>query len=111
MAASYVITGHKVNYRGVTLPKPFEPKDGNWGAFELAARYSKLKMDEKAFPIFADLTRSAKIATAWVIGINWYLNRNTKFTVDYEQTDFKGGASTGDRKQEKIIFSRLQISY
>lgn len=110
-AASFLITGQKVNYRGVTLPKPFEPKDRNWGAFELAARYNKLKVDEKAFPLFADLTRSAKTATAWAVGVNWYLNRNAKFTVDYEQTDFDGGASTGDRKSEKIVFGRLQISY
>lgn len=110
-AASFLLTGQKVNYRGVTLPKPFEPKDRNWGAFELAARYNKLKVDEKAFPVFADLTRSAQTATAWAVGVNWYLNRNAKFTVDYEQTDFDGGASTGDRKSEKIIFSRLQISY
>lgn len=110
-AASYVITGQKVNYRGVTLPKPFEPKDGNWGAFELAARYSKLTIDKDAFPIFADLTRSAKTATAWSVGVNWYLNRNARLTVDYEQADFEGGASTGDRKSEKIVFSRLQINY
>jgi len=110
-AASYVIIGQKVNYRGVTLPKPFEPKDGNWGAFELATRYSKLTIDKDAFPIFADLARAAQTATAWAVGINWHLNRNAKFTVDYEQTDFEGGASTGDRKSEKIVFSRLQISY
>ena len=110
-AASYVLTGQKVNYRGVTLSKPFEPKDGNWGAFELAARYSKLTIDKNAFPIFADPARSAQTAAAWAVGINWYLNRNAKLAVDYERTDFDGGASTGDRKQEKIIFSRLQISY
>jgi phosphate-selective porin OprO/OprP len=45
------------------------------------------------------------------VGINWYLNKNARFTVDYEQTKFAGGASAGDRKQEKIIFSRLQLSY
>jgi phosphate-selective porin OprO/OprP len=111
VAASYVFTGQKISYRGMTLPKPFEPKAGNWGAFELAARYSKLNVDKEAFPIFADSTRSAQTATAWAVGINWYLNKNAKFTVDYEQTKFKGGASTGDRKQEKIIFSRLQLSY
>jgi phosphate-selective porin OprO/OprP len=111
VAASYVFTGQKVSYRGVTLPKPFEPEDSNWGAFELAARYNKLNVDKEAFPIFADLARSAQTATAWAVGINWYLNKNARFTVDYEQTKFAGGASAGDRKQEKIIFSRLQLSY
>lgn len=111
VAASYVITGQKVNYRGVALPKPFEPRESSWGAFELAARYNKLKVDEKAFPLFADPTRSAQTATAWAVGVNWYLNRNSKFTVDYEQTKFAGGAIAGNRKTEKIIFSRLQLSY
>jgi phosphate-selective porin OprO/OprP len=111
VAASYVLTGQKISYRGMALPKPFEPKDRNWGAFELAARYSKLHVDQDAFPIFADPARSAQAATAWSVGINWYLNRNAKFTLDYEQTGFIGGASTGDRQQEKIIFSRLQLSY
>jgi phosphate-selective porin OprO and OprP len=110
-AASYVITGQKVNYRGVALPKPFEPQERSWGAFELAARYNKIKVDDKAFPLCADLTRSAQTATAWAVGLNWYLNRNSKFTVDYEQTKFEGGAVTGNRKTEKIIFSRLQLSY
>ncbi|MGH7598029.1 MAG: OprO/OprP family phosphate-selective porin [bacterium] len=111
VAASYIITGQKVNYRGVTLPKPFEPKESSWGAFELAARYNKLKVAENAFPIFADIARSAQTATAWAVGINWYLNRNSKFTVDYEQTKFDGGATAGNRQTEKIIFSRLQLSY
>lgn len=111
VAASYVLTGQKVSYRGVTIPKPFEPKDNNWGVFELAARYNKLKVDKNAFPIFADLTRSAQTATAWAVGLNWYLNKNAKFTLNYEQTTFAGGASTGDRQQEKIIFSRFQLSY
>ncbi|MCG3120517.1 MAG: hypothetical protein ALAOOOJD_03258 [bacterium] len=111
VAASYVLTGQKVTYRGVATPKAFEPKDSNWGAFELAARYNKLTVDKDAFPIFADLTRSAQTATAWAVGLNWYLNKNAKFTLNYEQTNFGGGASPGDRKQEKIISSRLQLSY
>jgi phosphate-selective porin OprO/OprP len=111
VAASYVLSGQKLAYKGVVLSKPFEPRENNWGAFELAARYSKLNVDKAAFPIFADPTKSAQTATAWAVGINWYLNKNIKFTVDYEQTGFEGGANTGDRKPEKIMFSRLQLSY
>ncbi len=111
MAGSFMLTGHKLSYRGVALPKPFEPKDGNWGAFELATRYGKIEIDDAAFPIFADPAKAAQEATAWSLGLNWYLNRNVKFTVDYEQTEFKGGAGTGNRAAEKVIFSRLQISY
>jgi len=111
VAASYVLTGQNITYRGVALPKPFEPKNSSWGAFELAARYGKLKVDNATFPLFADPARAAQEATAWSVGLNWYLSKNTKFTVDYEETEFTGGASAGNRATEKIIFSRLQISY
>lgn len=111
VAASYVISGNAVTYRGVTLPKPFDPKTGSWGALELAGRYNKLNADKDAFPVFANPASAAQSATGWSVGVNWYLNKNAKFTVDYEQTKFEGGATTGDRKEEKIIFSRLQISY
>ncbi len=111
IAASWMLSGHKLTYRGVSLSKPFDPKTGSWGALELKARYSKLEVDKDAFPIFADPARSAQAAKAWAVGINWYWSKNVKFSVDYEQTDFTGGAATGDRTQEKIIFSRLQLSY
>lgn len=111
IAASYVISSNAVTYRGVNMPKPFDPKAGSWGALELAARYNKLNTDKDAFPVFANPASAAQSATGWSVGFNWYLNKNAKFTVDYEQTKFEGGAAVGDRKQEKIIFSRLQISY
>ena len=111
VAASYVLSSQKVTYRGVTVSKPFDPKAGSWGVLELSARYNKLNADKDAFPVFANRASAAQSATGWSVGFNWYLNKNAKFTVDYEQTKFEGGAATGDRKDEKIIFSRLQISY
>lgn len=111
VAASYVLTGEKASYKGVKPKRPFENGKEGWGAFEVAARYSILKIDEAAFPDFADPKNSAEEARTWSIGFNWHLNRNTKIVGDYEQTTFKGGASNGDREDEKVFMTRFQVVY
>jgi phosphate-selective porin OprO/OprP len=69
---------------------------------------------------------SAKSAQTWTAGINWYLDQNTKFQLNYLQTSFDGGAAIGggvsgltsgslpsvkDRADERAILGRIQISY
>jgi len=112
-AATVVLTGEKASFIGVRPRNRFDPKNGNWGAFELAARYSTLKVDGDAFPLFASAAVSARQAEAWGTGINWYLTSNVKAVVDYEQTDFKGGAAAGlgNRPVEKVVLSRFQIVF
>jgi phosphate-selective porin OprO/OprP len=112
LAASYVLTGEKASYKGVSPARPFDPKKGQWGAFELAARYSQLSVDKAAFDHgFADLKKAAKGANEWALGLNWYLNKNVKFSMNYESTAFDGGAASGDRKAEHAVMSRVQISF
>jgi phosphate-selective porin OprO/OprP len=43
--------------------------------------------------------------------VNWYLTRNVKFMLDGVRTRFGGGAATGDREDERVLFSRVQISF
>jgi phosphate-selective porin OprO/OprP len=45
------------------------------------------------------------------VGLNWYLNRNVKYVLNYEQTSFEGGAAPGDRRQEKAFLARAQVSF
>lgn len=111
VAASYVLTGDDTSYKGVKPKRPFGPGSDAWGALELAARYSELHVDQDAFPIFADPKKAAREAKAWAVGLNWYLNSNVKFAVDYEHTDFDGGSAKGDREDEKVVLSRLQIAF
>jgi len=112
VATSYVLTGDAASYTGVKPKSPFDPHKGTWGAFELAARFGNLKVDNDAFPLFADPVKAAEEASAWAAGINWYLNKNVKVVADYDQTGFKGGAANGgDRKDEKAVLSRFQISF
>jgi phosphate-selective porin OprO and OprP len=111
VAASWVLSGDAASYRGVTPKKVFDLAAHTWGSFEIAARYSELKLDDATFPVFASITSSARSAKAWAVGLNWYLNRNLRLLFDYEDTQFEGGAATGDREDEKIFFSRFQIAF
>ena len=114
VTASYVLTGEKASYTGVVPENPFNPLDGRWGAFELAARVGQLDVDSDAFANYgtaaksdylADSTKSASEAMNWGVGLNWYLNRDVKLMLDYDQTKFKGGAAQGDRPDEHALFS------
>lgn len=110
IAANYVITGENASYGGVIPRYAFDPRNGKWGALELAARFSSLKIDDDAFPIYANPLTAVKSAKAWDIGLNWYLNRNVKVMTHFEETFFDGGSVTGgDRKAEHALLSRLQL--
>lgn len=112
VAASWVLGGSgEASFKSVNPKKNFDPAAGTWGAFELALRYSALELDDATFPLFANPASSASAADAWAVGFNWYFNRNIKLNLDYEQTQFEGGAAAGDREDEKILFSRFQVSF
>ncbi|MBS0280157.1 MAG: hypothetical protein JSR25_03275 [Proteobacteria bacterium] len=88
---SWVLTGESRGYSAAnaafTGPKPrvnFSPEGGGWGAFELAARYSTLDLNDNAGVIGGALPAGGvrggeqRIGT---IGLNWYPNPVLKFTL------------------------------
>lgn len=112
VAVSYVLTGEENSWRGITPKRPFNVSNGGWGAWEIAARYSELDVDDDTFPIFSNPDTSATGAKSWTIGLNWHLNRNVKFNVNYEHTDFEGGSGNPITAQtEHAILTRAQVSF
>ena len=112
--ASWVVTGEDASYKGVTPINNFDPRNGRWGALELAIRYSELIVDEDAFDLgFASKPTSTDEAQNYTFGINWYLNRNFKFNFNFEHTEFNNDVEFGDtlRGQEDVILTRFQVSY
>ena len=103
--------GDEASYRGVSPKRPFDPAGHAWGAVELAARYSELESDDKAFPVFANPASAMRREKAWALGLNWYLNRNVRVLLDYEKTRFQGGVASGDREDENLVFGRFQIAF
>jgi phosphate-selective porin OprO/OprP len=76
----------------------------------------QLNVDDNAFgggsSSFADPAVSASQADSYGIGLNWYLNENVKWLLDYEHTTFEGGAAGGaDRKDEDAIQLRLALGF
>jgi phosphate-selective porin OprO/OprP len=100
------------SYKGVSPAKPFVTSGQGKGAVELAARRSRLDVDDETFPIYADPTRSVAKGDEWAVGVNWYLTRNVRIALNYDQTRYTGGAAGGaDRDTEKVILTRFQVSF
>ena len=108
---SFSLTDDRPTYRGIAPRRSFDPKTHGWGALELVVRAGELKIDDKAFPTFADPTKSASRARERGAGVNWYLSRNVKWMLDYIRTRFEDGDATGDREDEKVVLNRLQVSF
>jgi phosphate-selective porin OprO and OprP len=112
ISTTYVLTGEKAAYTGVVPDKPFDLSKGHWGAFELAARFGELNVDRASFQNgFADPTVSASGAADWGVGLNWYLNKNFRIVLDYDETHFTGGAPGGDRPHERVVFTQFQLAF
>jgi phosphate-selective porin len=81
----------------------------------LGLRYGELTMDETLFgaPSFA-IAASANKIRSWGAVLNWLLNKNVKVSLDYDQTDFRGGSGAAHQvtaQDEKVIFTRFQVSF
>ena len=119
VSGGYVLTGEDSTARGVTPKANFDPAAGTWGAFEIVGRVSGIDLDRDLFVAAANgggglsATTNARGATGYGLGLNWYLNRNLRFLLNYEYTDFTGGGAAGSvvANDEQALFSRLQVSF
>jgi phosphate-selective porin OprO/OprP len=120
LGATYLVTGDNATFGTVVPKRPFALGEPGWGALELAARISELKLDSATFTDlkgiakswFADPSTQANKATAWTLGANWYLTQNVEWVLDYTKTRFDGGAADGrDRADENAFFTRFQVAF
>jgi len=116
LAATWFLTGEEASFRGFKPNSVFSLENKTWGAFEIAARYHVLDVDDDALAggatSFADPDVSARKAWAWALGLNWYLNENLKWVFNYEQTSFDGGAAGGrDRESEQAFLTRVALGF
>jgi phosphate-selective porin OprO/OprP len=120
VGATFLVTGDDATFGTVIPKRPFALDDPGWGALELGARVSRLKLDSATFftpagtaaDWFADPSAQARQATAWTLGLNWYLTQNVAWNLDYTKTNFDGGAPDGkDRADESAIFTRFQVAF
>jgi phosphate-selective porin OprO/OprP len=112
---AWFATGEDEAFRGFTPNSVFSLDNGTWGALEFVARYQQLDIDDDAFTgdtnSFANPASAASKATAWGVGVNWYLSQNYKWSINYDVTSFDGGAASGDRPDEKALFTRFGLQF
>jgi phosphate-selective porin OprO and OprP len=113
---AWFATGEDEAFRGFKPGSVFSSENGTWGALELVARYHQLAIDDDTFVAgtdsFANPETAASKASAWGVGVNWYLNRNCKWSLNYDVTSFEGGAAGGaDRPDEKALFTRFALQF
>jgi len=112
---SWFLTGEEEAFRGFTPGSTFQPGKSGRGAWELVARYHELDLDDDTFVgganSFANPLTAVSKATAYGVGVNWYPWNTVKLSLNYEQTEFEGGAATGDRADEQALLSRFAINF
>jgi phosphate-selective porin OprO and OprP len=112
IAGSYLLTGENASYGAVHPRTSLGPGGSGWGALELVARIGRLAVDERAFSVLADPEANASQAQGLGLGLNWYLNRSVKFTLDFGRTSFESHLRNQNEKPpEKSLFSRVQFAF
>lgn len=96
LQGSWLITGESRRYNPATgsfqNPRPKSPfaRDGGWGAFELAARFSHVDLNflegaAGTAPVTSAIRGGEQDVLA--LGFNWYLNPNFKVVFNYLMID------------------------
>ena len=111
---SYFLTGERRNYLigagryGRVKPHAnFNPLQGDWGAFQLAARFSYLDLND-------EFARGGKM---WDItaGINWLLFPNTRFSLNYVHSELDNRLISPDPDDvdgnADIVQARFQLEF
>jgi phosphate-selective porin OprO/OprP len=110
LTASFVLTLEHAAYEGVIPQHPVDLRHKNFGAFELTGRYSELRLDPGAFPMYADPAVSVRSAHELAGSLNWYLTDYVRIMLSYEHTEFTGGAPNSNRLPEDAVLGRFQIA-
>ena len=113
---SYFLTGEHKPYEpdygrfGRVKPKAnFNPMKGDWGAWEVAARYSYLDLDD----------RDVEGGKLWDVtaGINWYLFPNARIMLNYIHADVSkreatiANVPTNVTGTGNIVQTRFQVDF
>jgi phosphate-selective porin OprO/OprP len=99
---SYFLTGESRSYKsslsGFGRVKPNNNYGENgWGALEIAARFSAIKVQESE--LLENIT----------LGVNWYLNPNTRMMFNYVMGEMTN--ASGEMTSENAVMMRVQVDF
>ena len=110
--ASYVLTGEKrkynpvtASYGGVNPVNPANWQSGNWGAWEVAARYSQMTLNDQNI-------RGGELKSS-TVGVNWYVNTNIRFMFNWGhgQVDKATAANLDIGAHYDVYSMRTQVAF
>jgi phosphate-selective porin OprO/OprP len=115
---SWVITCEPRQYNMATASfvrpspdAPFNPGNGDWGAWELAGRYSSTDLDyHLTSAITADRVFGG-LQNIWSAGINFYPDDVLKFMFDYQHVSEQNIGALGNGGEYSTFEIRSQISF
>jgi len=103
VAVSWLLTDDQASWQGVT-------PNHSGGAWEILVRLAELNLEEGVeFADEASLPAEKLLSAA--VGVNWYVNANTKVQFNYEQTQFDELQFAQNIADEKTFAARLQLSF
>lgn len=95
--AAYALTGETraynpatASYGGIKPAHPFSLDGGGWGAWEIAGRFSTIDLNNRLGTITGIAGGRQNVYT---LALNWYVNGNVRFMLDYLHGDVSRQAS------------------
>lgn len=108
----YVLTGEKRSYSkssgtfgGIKPKADFDYKTGNWGAWEVAARYTYVDLNDQNI-------LGGKLSNT-TVGVNWYMNQNMRMMFNWIHGDVAkvNGAGTPNGGKYDAFAARAQFAF
>lgn len=122
--ASVFLTGEQRSVmRGLLarqeISAPFDPELGEWGAWEVAARYSWLSVDDALFQAgglystWPGISRVSNMsfASGWALGVNWYLHSMVSVMFDVMATVAQPAFTQESQFSEYAFMSGVHIEF
>ena len=112
VSGTYVLTGEsKQRDRPLHPKKNFDPTKGGWGAWELAARYEEMFVNDS--PLTQGFVTGTDRVDSFSLGLNWWPNVHMRLMMDYVLSHFaddvvvKGETLDG----ENLVLIRTQYDF
>jgi len=106
---AYTLTGESRPYKkssgafgGIKPRNPLDPSNGHWGAFELAARYSHLDLNDSGL--------NGGEMDNITLGANWYVNDYMRFMANVILVDTDENAVTPN-DDPTVFITRSQVKF
>lgn len=104
------LTGEDQQRNSTVKPrKNLDPARGNWGAFELTARYQALNLSGR-LRRYTEYDGAQKV-TGVSTGLNWYPNDDVKIGVNYQWLDFSDAIRWNDGTYSKANLLEMRFQY